>query len=583
MECQNYIQLLPRHHHRVRCESTWLGSTLWSSHNRRELVRRRISSPHQRTGITGGIFCNQEFSSTQIQLLRVITHGQCGGSAISQSPWGHEIQDSGEHCIRLLAFLPIQGHHPSGGIPTRYIQLGGGLEFPLPSRFQRLDARSICVSHDSRTLGSLTYGSFCLLSQPAITPLLQLEAAVSSGRFSSSVAAGDSLCVSPIPDDYQSSAAGNNSESDSGSDHSLVAHATVVSPSPGDVHRLSPIDSLRTSASHESDRGTPPVDPGRQASTPRVVGFGVPDAGSDLSQSARDLLALAWAPGTRSAYRSAWYLWVRWCDQRQVDPIQAPVPIIVNYMADAFEAGKSYSSLNVYRSAISAYHCPVDSLPVGKHPLVCRLLRGVKFKRPPRPRYQSTWDVSRVLDFFTSWDTNEALSLKFLSFKLTTLLCLVSIKRVSDVRALDVSRRQFSPEGVRFSVVRRTKTGLQSVFYPSFPTHPQLCVVRCLQAYEARTATLRSLSHTQLLLSYVKPHLPVSSATLARWVRSAMSMAGIDVSLFGAHSSRGAMATKVVTSGGSLADLLLAADWSSETTFRQFYFRPEEHVSVAVL
>ena len=256
---------------------------------------------------------------------------------------------------------------------------------------------------------------------------------------------------------------------------------------------------------------------------------------------------------------------------------------MANYLADAFKSGKSYSSLNVYRSAISAYHSTVDSLPVGKHPLVCRLLKGVKFQRPPRPKYQHTWDVTKVLSMFSDWGDNADLSLRLLSFKLTILLCLISIKRVSDVKALDISRRQFSPLGVKFSIVRRTKTGLHSVFYPSFPAHPRLCVVRCLQTYESLTDPLRSSQCSQLLISYIKPHLPVSSATLARWVRSVMEMAGIDISLFGAHSSRGAMATRVITSGGSLSDLLMAADWSSVTTFRQFYFRPEDHISMSVL
>ena len=163
---------------------------------------------------------------------------------------------------------------------------------------------------------------------------------------------------------------------------------------------------------------------------------------------------------------------------------------MVNYLADSFESGRSYSSINIYRSAISAYHCPVDSLPIGRHPLVCRLLRGAKFQRPPRPRYQATWDVSKVLDMFADWGDNADLSLRLLSIKLTVLLCLISVKRVSDVKALDVSRRQFSPQGVEFSIVRRTKTGITSVFYPSFPDHPLLCVVRCLQAYESRTIRL---------------------------------------------------------------------------------------------
>lgn len=62
-----------------------------------------------------------------------------------------------------------------------------------------------------------------------------------------------------------------------------------------------------------------------------------------------------------------------------------------------------------------------------------------------------------------------------------------------------------------------------------------------------------------------------------------MDLAGIDISIFGAHSTRGAMATKVFQSGGSLSDLMRTANWSSESTFKNFYFRPESHVSMNVL
>ncbi|KAM4697809.1 uncharacterized protein WCC33_013413 [Rhinophrynus dorsalis] len=175
------------------------------------------------------------------------------------------------------------------------------------------------------------------------------------------------------------------------------------------------------------------------------------------------------------------------------------------------------------------------------------------------------------------------LSLKQLSAKLTMLLCLISFKRVSDVRALDLSSRSFTPQGVQFRISRRTKTGVRVVRYPSFPSQTQLCVVLCLQEYEDRTVSLRNPSRSQLLISFRKPFLPVSVATLARWVRWVMQLAGIDISLFGAHSSRGAMASMALQAGGCLEDILRAADWSRESTFRDFYFRPIEHVSNLVL
>ncbi|XP_056378979.1 integrase/recombinase xerD homolog [Hyla sarda] len=314
-----------------------------------------------------------------------------------------------------------------------------------------------------------------------------------------------------------------------------------------------------------------------------LVNFGTSPTETEFSQTTREILSDAWAPGTRITYRSAWKLWADWCIQRELDPLSAPIPPILNYLSDAFDAGKAYRTINLYRSAISFYHIPVNSIPIGKHPLVCKLLKGIRFRRPPTPKYYSTWDVNLLLDLFQSWEDNDSLSLKLLSFKLTTLLCLISIKRISDVKALDISHRQFSPQGVFFSVHRRTKTNIHQVFYPAFPLNDKLCVVRCLLTYEDKTKSIRHPSHSQLLISYCKPHLPVSSTTLARWIRTVMTMANIDVSKFGAHSTRSAVSTKLIQSGGSLSDLLKAANWSSESTFKSFYFRPEHHVSMSLL
>ncbi|KAM4795634.1 uncharacterized protein WCC33_000698 [Rhinophrynus dorsalis] len=245
--------------------------------------------------------------------------------------------------------------------------------------------------------------------------------------------------------------------------------------------------------------------------------------------------------------------------------------------------GKAYRMINTYRSAISAGHDIVDGFPVGQHALVCRLLRGIRLTRPPQSRYSTLWNVNDVLHFLEKWPPNDLLSLKQLSAKLTMLLCLISFKRVSDVKALDISSRSYVPSGVQFTLCRRTKTNVRKVFYPSFADRPQLCVVRCLQVYEHRTASLRNFTFPQLLISFRRPYLPVSAATLARWVRWLMQLAGIDVSLFGAHSSRGAMASMAFHLGGRLEDILRAADWSKESTFRDFYCKPIDHVSSQVI
>ena len=39
-----------------------------------------------------------------------------------------------------------------------------------------------------------------------------------------------------------------------------------------------------------------------------------------------------------------------------------------------------------------------------------------------------------------------------------------------------------------------------------------------------------------LLISYGKPHKPVSSEAISRWIKDELSKAGVDTSVFKAHS-----------------------------------------------
>ena len=78
--------------------------------------------------------------------------------------------------------------------------------------------------------------------------------------------------------------------------------------------------------------------------------------------------------------------------------------------------------------------------------------------------------------------------------------------------------------------------------------------VECLSVSLDRTKGFRSNNKDQqdkLFLSFVIPHKPVSSATLARWIKSYLQLAGIDTSIFSAHSLRGASTTAALNQGVS--------------------------------
>ena len=113
--------------------------------------------------------------------------------------------------------------------------------------------------------------------------------------------------------------------------------------------------------------------------------------------------------------------------------IEIPISDIANFLAELFQEGYQYSSINVYRSSISTTHDRVDGYSIGQYPTIIRLMKGIFNKRPPVPKYAHTWDVSKVTSYISSLDDNADLSLKVLSFKLVMLLALPRPSRSSDL------------------------------------------------------------------------------------------------------------------------------------------------------
>ena len=98
---------------------------------------------------------------------------------------------------------------------------------------------------------------------------------------------------------------------------------------------------------------------------------------------ATSLIPSARRPSSNSNYDSSWEKWVSWGSRKEIDPVQCSVNFILDFLAELFDLGYKYRSINLNRSAISAYHCYVERKPVGQHKQVCALLRGVFNKKPP--------------------------------------------------------------------------------------------------------------------------------------------------------------------------------------------------------
>ena len=302
-----------------------------------------------------------------------------------------------------------------------------------------------------------------------------------------------------------------------------VENPSLVFPTVGVADR----DTPQTSQDKEPDSANTPSQLPRYTTPPsRVAYLRARFSAERISPQASSLLLASWREKSGRTYDSLFGKWASWCVERDIDPISGDITGVVNLLADLFHQGYQHRSLCSYRSAISSVHEKVDGQPIGSHPMVSRLLKGAFHERPPQPRYSATWDVSVVTNHIVSLGDNQNLAFADLTLKLVMLLALTRPSRSMDLTNLDIRFRHYSPEGVTFQSAKLAKQSRQTkpvrdFFFPKFEQNKKLCPVLTLQEYEKRTTDKRSPNgSTQLLIAMIRPHKPVSSSTVARWLKN---------------------------------------------------------------
>ena len=97
-------------------------------------------------------------------------------------------------------------------------------------------------------------------------------------------------------------------------------------------------------------------------------------------------------------------------------------------------------------------------MKVGQHPLVQQFMKGAFNIRPPQPKYNETWDVSRVLRHIKTMGKNEDMSLKDLTFKLTMLAALTTASRAHEWSSLSTTGMLDKGDSLVFILTKLTKS-----------------------------------------------------------------------------------------------------------------------------
>ena len=105
----------------------------------------------------------------------------------------------------------------------------------------------------------------------------------------------------------------------------------------------------------------------------------------------------------------------------------------------------------------------------------------------------------------------------------------------------------------------------------SFKEDPRICPVHYVKAYLRAKASLRTSDRLFITLS--KPHSLAAASTICLWLKNTILMSGQTGS---GGSTRSASSSRALLNGASLPAVLAAGDWARVSTFKKFYYKPED-------
>lgn len=263
--------------------------------------------------------------------------------------------------------------------------------------------------------------------------------------------------------------------------------------------------------------------------------------------------------------------WYSFCQVKNIDPLVINIIEVQNFLTEEFKKGASYGTVNCYRSALSLILSPEIASDIG----IKRICKGVSKLRPQTPKYNVTWNPKIVLDFLTSWAPNNDILLEQLSYKLITLLALITGHRIQTLSLIKLSNIRILTERIEIKIPAQIKTSKpgrkQPVLILPFFSNKDICVAQTLKYYIDRTKNLRNDNDT-LFLSFKKPHKPAGTQTLSRWIKKVLHESGVDTSFFSAYSVRHASTSAAKRMGVNIDTIRSMAGWTEDSkTFTKFY------------
>jgi len=278
------------------------------------------------------------------------------------------------------------------------------------------------------------------------------------------------------------------------------------------------------------------------------------------------------------SYSPVWLAWFRFAVAHNVCPWEVRSALAVKFAAQTAIVKRSGTSVKTLRAVFSL----VSSF-LSEEKVLHYIQMSAFRKRPLRPRYESVWDVSRLFTYLKKLGPVETANFSTTRQRLICLLYLDGFCRAANI------------EAIHFGTVVVRGRGLAKTFSYRFcrakswrpdgrPDYEPPHVI-CAHAggdfavstphNAGRYLELTNLCHSQdkgFILDE-KRKFSIGRQRIAKIMLSSMEAAGIDTGVFKAHSTRAAASTKAFFMGVPIRSLLARGGWSSESTFKIWYYK----------
>ena len=223
-------------------------------------------------------------------------------------------------------------------------------------------------------------------------------------------------------------------------------------------------------------------------------------------------------------------------------------------------------------------------------------LRSFKVEAPCRTIRPPAWDLLKVLDYLQSsvFEPLSNSSLRDLNRKMLFLVALATAKRVGEIQALSrfVSFSS-SAAGVSYvpEFLAKTETAVRPLprsfaiqslgdFVAGLPDDLLLWPVRSLHVYVSRTSCFVN-SPRRLVVSPRCPSRSMSKNAISYFLYEVIVHSGSSsesVAATRTHSIRGIATSSAFFKNWSIASVLDATSWRSNTVFTSFYFKDMHYI-----